>query len=164
MSKFFDSKNLAQLTKYLFSLQPKASVRIQLLAASSMWLTGASILLVRGAGYIYDRHWHAWALGAGLAVGVIKSCPILDRLARKAFKRIYQRKKAAFFGFFSAKSWTFVVVMMGTGIVLRRIVVHPDIIVAGIMGAIYVGVGTALLITDRIFWYAVFAGRGEVEK
>jgi hypothetical protein len=45
--------------------------------------------------------------------------------------------------------------MMGGGMILRRIVVAPGVIGAGIMGALYIGIGTALLIADRIFWAAV---------
>lgn len=37
---------------------------------------------------------------------------------------------------------------------LRRLVVHPDQVGAGIMGAIYIGVGSALVLADRIFWHA----------
>jgi len=126
-----------------------------------MWLIGASILLTRGATYVYDRHWHAWALGIGLALGVLKSRALLDRVARKAVARIRERGAAGFFGFFSLQSWALIALMMGGGIALRRLVVHPGVIGAGIMGAVYIGVGTALLLADRIFWRAVFAREPE---
>ncbi len=120
-----------------------------------MWLIGASILLVRGAGYLHDRSWHSWALGLGLALGAIKARVLLDRVARTAVMRVLARGKAGFLGFFSVRSWMLIAVMMGGGIALRRLVVHPGVVGAGIMGAIYIGVGTALLIADRIFWRAV---------
>jgi hypothetical protein len=53
--------------------------------------------------------------------------------------------------------------MMGGGITLRHLVVHPGAIGAGIMGALYLGIGSALFIADRVFWHAVveeFAGPG----
>ncbi|GAB4281398.1 MAG: hypothetical protein Kow0067_00770 [Coriobacteriia bacterium] len=140
------------------SVSPIVSERTQLLAAASMWLVGAGILLIRGAGYLQGRSWHAWALAVGLSLGVLKARMILDRAARSAVDRIRARGSAHFFGFFSARSWTLVAVMMGGGMVLRRIVVHPDAIGAGIMGALYIGVGTALLLADRAFWHAL-AGR-----
>jgi hypothetical protein len=87
---------------------------------------------------------------------MLKSRTILDRVAKKAVIRINNRGTAGFFGFLSAKSWLFIGVMMGSGMVLRRIVIHPDMIGAGIMGAIYIGVGSALLIADRIFLYAFY--------
>jgi len=146
--------------EFLKWLSPPASERAQMLAAALMWLIGASILLVRGVGYLQDRYWHAWALAAGLTLGVLKSRVLLDRVARNAVERIRLRGRAHFFGFFSLKSWALIVVMMGGGILLRRIVVHPDLIGAGIMGAIYIGVGTALALADRVFWRA-FWGRPE---
>ena len=136
---------------------PPIKVRIQLVAAASMWLIGASILLFRGAGYVGGSYWHAWALAAGLALGVVKARLLLDRTARKAVIRILQRTNASVFGFFSAKSWLLIAVMMGGGIALRTIFVHPGQIGAGILGAIYIGIGTALLLADRLFWMALFS-------
>jgi hypothetical protein len=136
-------------------LSPLAGERAQLLAAALMWLVGASILLVRGVGYLSDRYWHAWALAAGLALGVLKSKVLLDRVAHKAVERIRARGRAHFFGFFSVRAWGLVALMMGGGIVLRGIVVQPGVIGAGIMGAIYIGVGTALLLADGVFWKAI---------
>ena len=142
------------------SWMPHASVRVQLVAASLLWLIGSSILLVRGTGYVSDRHWHAWVLAVGLALGVLKARVLLDGVATKAVERIRARGHAGFLGFFSVKSWALIALMMGGGITLRHIIVNPGLIGAGIMGALYVGVGTALLVADRIFWRAVFAKGG----
>ncbi len=136
-------------------MQP-TKVRIQLVAAASMWLVGASILLIRGVGYIQGRYWHAWILALGLALGVVKARLLLDRVATKAVLRIQGRADKSVFGFFSAKSWVLIAFMMGGGITLRHLVVNPNQIGAGIMGAIYVGVGAALLLADRVFWRAIF--------
>ena len=133
-----------------------ASVRTQLIGAAVLWLIGASILLVRGVGYVHGGSWPAWVLAIGLVLGVLKARVLLDGVATKAVARIRHRGRASFFGFFSARSWALVAVMMGGGILLRRLVVHPGVIGAGILGAVYIGVGTALLMADRIFWLAVF--------
>jgi hypothetical protein len=136
-------------------LVPRAGVRVQLVAAALVWLVGSSILIFRGVGYVHDRYWHAWALAAALVIGVLKSRYLLDRVAGKAIARIRARGRACFFGFFSWRSWLLVGLMMGGGIMLRHLVVHPGIIGAGIMGALYLGIGSALLIADRLFWQAV---------
>jgi len=120
-----------------------------------MWLIGASILLSRGLGYIHDRHWHAWVLSAGLALGVTKSRLLLDHVSRRAVTRIRLRGRASAIGFFSRKSWMLIGVMMFGGILLRQLFVHPGQIGAGILGAVYIGVGSALLLADRIFWKAI---------
>ncbi len=146
---------MASLTSRL-TAWPIAGARVQITAAAMMWLIGAAILLVRGFGYVQGRSWHAWALAAGLALGMLKSRYLLERVASKAVSRIVSRGRSWFFGFFSVRSWAFVGLMMGGGMVLRRIVVHPDQIGAGILGAVYLGIGTALVLADRVFWHAAF--------
>ncbi len=135
---------------------PRLGERGQIVAAATMWLIGASILLVRGIAYIHDRSWHAWALAAGLALGVFKSRMVLERVASRAVSRIRAQGPAPFLSFFSLKAWGLVALMMGGGIALRQIFVHPGQVGAGILGAIYIGVGTALFLADRVFWHAAF--------
>lgn len=137
-------------------LTPRAGVRVQLFAAALVWAVGGTILVTRGFIYIRDRSWHAWLLGFGLAliISVPKARYILNGVARKAIARIHARDHACFFGFFSWQSWLFVAAMMGGGIALRHAVVRPGVIGAGIMGALYLGIGAALLFADRIFWVA----------
>jgi len=139
---------------------PRIGVRAQLVAAATIWLVGASILLVRGTGYIQGRSWLIWVLALGLVLGVIKSRFILVRVATRAVARIRARGRASFLGFYSLASWGFIALMMGGGIALRRIVAHPGQIGAGIMGAIYIGVGTALLLADRVYWHAALRDWG----
>lgn len=129
---------------------PKAGVRAQIATAAVIWAIGASILLVRGVGYVHDRSWHSWALAAGLALGVLKSRVLLDGVARKVVARIEARGRGSALGFFSARSWALMGAMMAAGILLRTLFVHPDAIGAGILGAVYVGVGTALLLAERL--------------
>ncbi|NTW29404.1 MAG: hypothetical protein HGA39_08605 [Coriobacteriia bacterium] len=135
----------------------RVGVRTQLVAAASMWLVGASVLLSRGTLYARTPRWDVWALAAGLVLGAVKARLLLKRVARKAVIRIQERGRGTFFGFFSAKSWLLIGTMIGSGIALRHVFVNPGLIEAGILGAIYIGVGAALLIADRIFWRAVFA-------
>jgi hypothetical protein len=130
---------------------PRAGQRVQLFSAAAMWAVGASILLVRGIGFLHDN-WYAVLLALAAALGVIKSRYLLDRVARKAVLRIHERGRACYFGFFSWKSWLFVVVMMGGGILLRRSALPRDI-----LAVLYVGVGTGLVLADRIFWQALIS-------
>jgi len=154
------SDTLAEATTPGNRFTPRASVRVQLVSAAMMWLIGASILIVRGVIYVSDRSWHSWVLGIVLAIAIAipKSRYLLDRVAAKAVARIHRRGVSCYFGFFSWKSWLLVGLMMGGGITLRHLVVQPGEIGAGIMGALYLGIGSALLIADRIFWIAAFRG------
>lgn len=150
------------MQKILRVISPEASPRIQTYGAAIMWAIGAAILLSRGLAYVHDRHWHAWALALGLTLGVLKARLLLTRVAQKAVIRINERGRAHFFGFFSLRSWALVATMMGGGIALRHLVVNPTTVGAGIMGALYIGVGTALAIADRTFWLAALHGSKEV--
>jgi hypothetical protein len=161
------SDNKRVLPAWLDRLTPRASVRVQLFAAAIVWAVGAGILIFRGVWYVHDRSWHSWILGAALAIAIAipKTRFILDRAALKGVARIRERGKACVFGFFSLGGYAFVAVMMGGGIILRNTFVHPGVIGAGILGAVYLGIGTALVFADRIYWHAAFERgpqRGEI--
>jgi hypothetical protein len=128
---------------------PRAGQRVQLFSAATMWAIGSAILLIRGVGFLHDS-WFAALLALAVAIGLIKSRYLLDRVARKAVLRIHERGKACYFGFFSWKSWLFVIVMMGGGILLRHSGLPRDF-----LAVLYVGVGTGLALADRIFWQAL---------
>jgi hypothetical protein len=130
---------------------PRAGQRVQLFSAAAMWAIGAMILLVRGVGFLHDN-WYAALLALAIVLGLVKSRYLLDRVARKAVLRIHERGRACYFGFFSWKSWLFVVVMMGGGILLRRSGLPRDF-----LAVLYVGVGTGLALADRIFWQALIS-------
>ena len=128
--------------------------------AATVWLVGATILGVRGAGYLLQAHWAAWLLALGLVIGIAKGHLVLDHVARKAVVRIRQRdREACLFGFFSWKSWLFILLMMGGGILLRNSGAP-----AGFLGVVYAAVATGLIYGDRIYWRAVFsAGESAVD-
>lgn len=142
-------------------LTPRAGPRVQLFAAALVWLVGTGFLLVRGVLFVEvpgpDSHISLWVLPVALVaivIGVIKARFVLIRYAKKAVARIDARGRACFFGFFSVKSWVFVAVMMGGGIMLR----HSPLIDSWwgrvTLSIIYIAVGTGLAIADRIFWLA----------
>lgn len=133
---------------------PRASVRTQIASAATIWLVGASVLLLRGVGYAHGRTWVAWVPAVGLVLGVLKSRLLLERVATKALDRIRARGRASFLGFYSLTSWALIALMIGGGIALRHVVASPGPLAASIMGAVYIGIGTALLLADRVYWHA----------
>lgn len=136
---------------------PRAGQRVQLFSAAAMWAIGSAILLIRGVGFLHDN-WYAALLALAVVIGLIKSRYLLDRVARKAVLRIHERGRACYFGFFSWKSWMFVVVMMGGGILLRHSGLPRDF-----LAVLYVAVGTGLALADRIFWLALFKPAPAIE-
>jgi len=140
-------------------LTPRASTRVQIISAAIVWLIGASILLVRGALFLQDR-WIPLLIAVAVVVGLAKERYILREYARKAVMRIHDRGRACYFGFFSVKAWLFVLVMMGGGIALRRVVLADsrNVVpwVLDVLAVVYIAVGTALVFGDRVYWHAVF--------
>lgn len=157
-----DPSRERRIPAFLDRLTPRASVQVQLFSAAIVWAVGGSILITRGIIYVHDRSWHAWLLGAtlALAIAIPKSRYILDKVARKAVARIRKRDHACYFGFFSWQSWLFVGTMMGGGIAIRHAIVRPNLIGAGILGALYLGIGSALFFADRVFWHAALQSIG----
>jgi len=138
-------------------ISPDASERTQLVAAAIMWLIGSSILLIRGSSYLGGLHWYLLILVVALILGLAKAHLMLFKVANGAIQRIRNRGRAHFFGFFSLKSWLLVAVMMGGGIALRGVIVESSQLGGSFLGIVYLGVGTALLVADAVFWKAVLA-------
>jgi hypothetical protein len=147
---------------------PRVGVRVQLYAAAIAWLVGLSFLLVRGVLFIEDPgpHMHFGYMllpivAVAVVLGLVKARLILIRYATKAVTRIETRGHACFFGFFGIKSWVFVLVMMGGGTLLRSSpLVHYWWGRVG-LSTLYIAVGTALAIADRIFWLGAVRYRGK---
>jgi xanthosine utilization system XapX-like protein len=130
-------------------------------AAAIMWMVGLSFLLGFGVSFIFKlvsiAHPAIWILAliviAAIVIGGLKARYILIKYADKAVARIEHRGRACFFGFFGWTSWGFILVMMGTGVVLRQFTPLPRS--AGglaFLAVLYIAVGTGLAIADRIFW------------
>jgi len=140
---------------------PRAGVRVQMLSAALLWLVAVSFLLVRGVLFIEAPgplfHFSYWIVPiaiVALVIGVIKARFILIRYADKAVARIQRRGHACFFGFFAPTSWLFVLVMMGGGMLLRHSALVDFAWGRAFLSTLYIAVGTALAIADRIFWIA----------
>ncbi len=143
---------------------PRAGVHLQLVSVAALWLVGTSFLLVRGVLFIErpgpDAHFSYAIVPIALvaiALGAIKARYILLRYADKAVARIHRRGRACYFGFFSLKSWLFVAVMMGGGLWLRHSALVDFAWGRVALSILYLAVGTALALADRIFWVAAVA-------
>jgi len=142
-------------------ITPRAGVRLQLFSAALIWLVGVGFLLVRGVLFIESPgsgwHFSYWIVPiaiVAIVLGIIKARYILIRYATKAVARIRRRGHACYFGFFSLKSWLFVIVMMGGGILLRHSALIHYVWGRAFLSILYIAVGSALAIADRIFWIA----------
>ena len=141
---------------------PRTGVRVQMFSAAVLWLVAVSFLIVRGVLFIEappgpHSHFSYWIVPIALVaivIGIIKARFILIRYANKAVARIQKRGHACFFGFFAPTSWLFVIVMMGGGMMLRHSALVDYAWGRAALSTLYIAVGTALAIADRIFWIA----------
>jgi hypothetical protein len=131
------------------SHKPAAAVSTHLLLAAGMWLVVGSALIVFGSRWLWaaDSVIAPWIATAAVAVGVLKSLLVLDGVARKTVDRIRARGDGRCIGgFLSLQSWALVLLMMAGGRILR------SSIAAGIVGPIYIAVGSSLCLSSRLTW------------
>lgn len=139
---------VAAPASFIHRMKPRASARVQLALAASMWFVASLILGIRGT--IWLAQTDSWLLLFGLAagVGVLKARFLLDRVARKAAARIHERGRSECAGgFLSWQSWALVAAMIAGGHALRLTATPRPV-----LGVLYVAVGVALLVAGRIYW------------
>lgn len=127
--------------------KPAASAATRTLLAAVMWTLVGAALLFFGA---------RWVIGSGMTIllapavllGVLKTRLVLDPSAERAVERIRRAgDQRCAGGFFSWKTWLFIVAMSGAGRVLR-----DGLLPLPIVGLLYVAVGVALLLACRKLW------------
>lgn len=140
------------MTSWIESHKPAVAAHLHLLLAGLMWTAVGTALAVFGGRWLWLSRGPAapWLAAAAVAVGVAKSRFVLDRAARRIVDRIRERGDGRCVGgFLSLGSWGFVAVMVVAGRLLRG-----SHIARSLLGAIYLAVGTALLLSSRIAWRA----------
>jgi hypothetical protein len=132
-------------------------VPVQLAAATLTWLAGAAFLLVRGVLFTGEpgESFHVTvrllvAALIGVSLGMIKARFVLRPYAVRAADRIRARGRAFLPGFFAAKSWLFIAGMMGLGIAARHSVLAQGLWGREFLSALYLAVGTALLVAAGV--------------
>jgi len=131
--------------------KPAAAMQTQLVLAWLLWATVGSALIGFGGWWMWSSAPVAapWIGAAAIAIGAAKSKLVLDRTARRVVVRIIERGDGRCLGgFLSLRTWGLVVVMMLAGRLLRGTLAR------GIVGPLYVAVGTALCLSSRIPWRA----------
>jgi len=127
---------------------PRAPARVHLILAASMWTVAGIGLAVFGVWTMVLRHQAWWLAAIAVAVGAAKGRWVLRRAAVRIADRIESRGDGKCVGgFLSPASWALVVMMALSGRLLRA---WPP--VAGVIGPLYLAVGTALLSASITLW------------
>jgi hypothetical protein len=139
------------LTHWAENHKPAAAVATHLMLAWLMWASVGAALVFFGVRW----SWQAaptlapWLMVGAVAVGVAKSRLVLDRAARRIVDRIRARGDGRCLGgFLSLRTWALVVLMMAAGRLLRGTLAR------GIIGPLYLAIGTALCLSSRLSWSA----------
>ncbi|MEW6427277.1 MAG: hypothetical protein AB1568_04490 [Thermodesulfobacteriota bacterium] len=131
---------------------PLAAAKTHLLLAGLVWSGVGLLLFARGLA-ITGGVVLPWSVVA-VAVGTAKALFLLDRTARRNIRRIVTtRDNTCIGGVYSWQTWMLVLVMIGSGWLLR----HGSL-PAVLVGSIYVGIGWALLLSSRLAWMTWFSG------
>lgn len=141
-------------------LKPKATKQTQLLVAAIIWSLVGAGLLGFGLKWLFSSgsEW-IWLLCIGaLLVGGSKGYFVLRKTATRAIARIQQRGDGTcMFGVFSVWSWVLVGIMMASGRYLRT----SEILADEFLGALYAGIGIALIMGSTFSWKAYFTSQKE---
>lgn len=132
--------------------KPAAGVRTHLFSAALLWTVVGSGLSVAGIAWCFGSAlpWALFLAGAGVAAGLVKGRYVLRTMAERNAARIIDRGDGhCLGGFLSLKTWLLVVLMMISGILLRRSAVPRPV-----LGVLYSAVGTALLVGCLTLWRA----------
>jgi len=91
-----------------------------------------------------------WLTIPAVIAGSLKSLFILDNSARKGVHRILELADGTCLGaVYSIKTWLLVLVMIGSGIVLRHSSLPKEL-----LGGVYMTIGWALFFSSRHAWQA----------
>jgi len=117
-----------------------------------MWTVVGVTLVGLGGRWLWQSPIPAapWLAALALAIGAFKARFVLDRAARRIVDRIRERGDGRCLGgFLSLRSWALVAAMAGGGRLLRG-----SHLARGLLGVLYIAVGTALLLSSRVAWGA----------
>lgn len=143
---------MTRLTGWLERWKPAAGVRTHLFSAALLWTAVGSALSVAGIAWCFGPAlpWPLVLAGAGVAAGLVKGRYVLRTMAERNAARIVARGDGRCLGgFLSLKTWLLVVLMMTSGIILRRSALPRPV-----LGVLYSAVGTALLVGSAVLWRA----------
>ena len=132
--------------------KPAAAVRAHLLLAGLMWAVVGLTLIGFGGRWLWQLPTPAapWLAALALVIGAFKARFVLDRAARRIVDRIRERGDGRCLGgFLSLRSWALVAAMAAGGRLLRG-----SHLGRGLLGVLYIAVGTALLLSSRVAWRA----------
>jgi hypothetical protein len=100
--------------------------------------------------------WPWWLVAVGGGLGLAKSQLIMVKTAQRNVERAFVLGRDWLLNLYALKTWVLVGSMIALGIVLRTFGPTDNLIYRHVLAALYLAVGLGLLLSDRIYWLAVF--------
>jgi hypothetical protein len=143
---------MTSLKEWAERFKPAARARTHLLAAALLWTIVGLGLAAAGIAWSFGSAfpWSLLLAVAGVAAGVVKGLLVIRKMADWNTARIIARGDGhCLGGFLAPKTWLLIIIMMSSGILLRRSGVPRPI-----LGVLYTAVGTGLLFGGWQLWKA----------
>jgi len=143
---------MTPLKEWAERFKPSARAKTHLLAAALLWTVVGLGLAAAGLVWSFSSAlpWSLLLAVAGIAAGTLKGRLVIRKMADWNTARIIARGDGhCLGGFLAPKTWLLVIVMMGSGLLLRRSGVPRPI-----LGVLYTAVGTGLLFGGWQLWKA----------
>jgi len=137
------------IRRTLIKFKPGVPRQIHLLLAASLWSIIGIFLMTRGMSWLTTTE-RLWLTIPAIIAGSLKSLFILDNSARKGVHRILELADGTCLGaVYSIKTWLLVLIMIGSGFVLRHSSLPKEL-----LGGLYMTIGWALFFSSRHAWQA----------
>jgi len=137
------------IRRTLTKFKPGVPRQIHLLLAASLWSIIGIFLMTRGMSWLTTTE-RLWLTIPAIIAGSLKSLFILDNSARKGVHRILELADGTCLGaVYSIKTWLLVLIMIGSGIILRQSSLPKEL-----LGSVYMTIGWALFFSSRHAWQA----------
>ncbi len=138
--------------KFLRAIKPKTTRRSLLFMAAFVWSLAGFILLFRGITLSFTIQNSFWLkITASLFGGCLFYLVLFSRISREHVCRIINLKNdnPGLFSFFSIRSYILMIIMIASGITLRK----SGIILPEYLAMVYITMGVPLMISALRFYY-----------
>ncbi|OIP04692.1 MAG: hypothetical protein AUJ97_02410 [Bacteroidetes bacterium CG2_30_32_10] len=137
------------------SLKPAISKKHLLVIAGIIWSFAGGMLLTKGISLLLiEKSNIIFELIIGVTLGILFYFFMFSKISFKHIDRIFRIEitKPCLFSFFSIRSYVMMILMISTGIGLRKL----DIINHEVLSVFYITMGTPLLMSSMRFYYYWF--------
>lgn len=137
------------MRRALIKFKPGVPRQVHLLLAASLWSIIGIFLMIRGMSWLATTE-KLWLIIPAMIAGSLKSLFILDNSAIKGVYRLLALADGTCLGaVYSIKTWLLVLIMIGSGIILRHSSLPKEL-----LGSVYMTIGWALFFSSRHAWQA----------